>query len=321
MINVGISFEQIKRRTRACNYLTVSELYLEDNFFLTRPLEDNDIKPRLLGHWGTCPGINSVYANLGAYFTANQKDWQFILGPGHGFPALQANLFYDGVLETVDPKMTRDADGIAYLSKSFARPGGYPTHSSPFTPTVITEGGELGYALATAYGAALNRPNKTIAVLIGDGEFETATALASMNLVKLVGADQNNAKVLPILHLNGYKITGPTISGRKSDRELNQLIRGFGYHPITIPHDSPKHFQISLSEAENHAHPFLIFRNEKGATGPEYENTEKIAGNNLSHQIPLADAKTNPASRQKLEDWLKTYHFEQLFSPEKGFYD
>ncbi|MBR3220315.1 phosphoketolase family protein, partial [Candidatus Saccharibacteria bacterium] len=202
MSGTSLIEQRVDRRVRACNYLTVAQLFLQDNFLLDEPLQSDHIKPRLLGHWGTCPGINVVYANLKEAL----PDFQFILGPGHGFPALQANLFIDGELEKIDAKATRNLAGIAYLCKNFSWPGGFPSHSSPITPGVISEGGELGYALATAYGAALSHPNKTIAVLIGDGELETATAFASLNLPKLIN-HQKHGRVLPILHLNGYKIS------------------------------------------------------------------------------------------------------------------
>lgn len=312
---VGQTFEvdRVARRIRACNYLTVAQLYLKDNFFLERPLESDDIKPRLLGHWGTCPGINAVYANLKAVFT-NDLDFQFILGVGHGFPALQANLLVDGDLATVDPKATPDAKGVAYICRNFSWPGGYPSHASPVTPGVIAEGGELGYALGMAYGAALGHPEKTIAVLIGDGEFETATTLASLQLNHLL-ATGANGKVIPILHLNGYKISAPTIAGRKSERELGELLRGFGYTPLSA--DSNASLQEALkSDAIS---PFIIYHSEKGATGPAVVAGKRIAGNYLAHQIPLRNPKTNEEELRLLERWLGVYHFEELFNPQKGF--
>ena len=219
------AIEKIKARIRACDYLSVAQLFLKDNFLLTRPLKTTDIKPRLLGHWGTCHGINVAYANLKAFY-AGDPNFSFVLGPGHGFPALQANIFLDKKLLEVDSGATLDEAGIAYICRHFSWPDGFPSHASPFTPGTITEGGELGYALANAYGVALGHPEKTIAVLIGDGELETATALASLNLRSLLTGSRNG-KVLPILHLNGYKISAPSIYARKSERELNELIRGF----------------------------------------------------------------------------------------------
>ena len=317
---VGISYntsEHIRRRVRAADYLTVAELFLLQNFLLSHPLSSDDVKPRLLGHWGTCHGINVVYANLRHYYK-DQPGLQFILGPGHGFPALQANLFLDGELEKVDPKATRTIEGIEYLCKNFSFPGGFPSHSSPLTPGVITEGGELGYALGAAYGAVLGHPEKIVAVLIGDGEFETGTTLASLNLKKLI-AGVTNGRVLPILALNGYKISGPTVFARKSEREQLEMIRGFGFTPIIIDGDEPDKFQSALRAAGAEESPFLIFRIEKGATGPEEVAGQKVAGNYLAHQIPLPHAKTDAGQLAQLEEWLKSYHFEELFTPEKGF--
>lgn len=355
----GSDYERISRRIRACDYLVVAQLFLQENFLLEHNLTFDDIKPRLLGHWGTCHGIDVAYANLRAFFlpekkptqpkeyqgqfkevlnnlnktavdkvdtgfeesddTRRRENFHFILGPGHGFPALQANLFIDGDLEKVDPKATRDAKGIAYLCRNFSWPGGFPSHASPLTPGVICEGGELGYALGAAYGYALGHPEKTIAVMLGDGELETASALASLNLVKTVGSNVYNGQVIPILHLNGYKISGPTLYGRKSERELKELIRGFGYTPLWIEGDSPEAFQGRLREMKSVKHPFLILKTEKGATGPKELYGKKIAGNYLAHQIPLPEAKTDTIELDMLRDWLKSYNFSELFNKEKGF--
>ncbi len=321
MYGLGIDPEIIRRRVRACDYLVVAQLYLKDNFLLKLPLSSDDIKPRLLGHWGTCHGINLAYANLKSFYKDN-PNFSFILGPGHGFPALQANLFIDGDLLKVDGKAARNTAGIEYICKNFSWPDGFPSHASPVTPGVISEGGELGYALATAYGATLGQPQKIIAVLLGDGEMETATALASMNLVKLF-ATESNGRVLPILHLNGYKISAPTISARKSERELKEQIRGFGYTPILIDGEDADAFQDALSQvnklAERHQPAFIIMKSEKGATGPRYFNGEKIAGNYLAHQIPLKNPKTDEAELHMLEVWLKSYYFGELFNEEEGF--
>ena len=225
--------QRTAERIRACNYLTVTQIFLKDNFLLERPLSFDDIKPRLLGHWGTCPGINLVYSCMRNIFADQKENTVFILGPGHGFPALQANLFYDGDLAAVDPTLSRDYAGLAKISELFSRIGGFPSHASPSAPGVICEGGELGYSLATAYGYCLGHPERTAIVLLGDGEFETATTLASLNLNDLLSSP-NNGKIIPILHLNGYKISGPTVASRRSAHELNELIRGFGFQPIRI---------------------------------------------------------------------------------------
>lgn len=356
----GSNFVAIRRRIRASDYLVVAQLFLQDNFLLSRGLEQKDIKPRLLGHWGTCHGIDVAYANLKYYFSksanqdhsapANDKqkledfnpfavkqksqsnaddyrpekriadpNFHFVLGPGHGFPALQANLFLDGELEKVDNHATLDEKGIAYICRSFSWPGGFPSHASPYTPGVICEGGELGYALGAAYGYVLGHPERTIAVMLGDGELETASALASLNLVKTSGSHLYHGKVLPILHLNGYKISGPTLYGRKSERELNEMIRGFGYTPIEINGDQPEAFQEALVEAEKYEYPFFVLRTEKGATGPTEVHSKKVAGNYLAHQIPLPNAKEDADELKILEDWLKSYRFDELFDTKKGF--
>ncbi|MBQ6313257.1 hypothetical protein IJI29_00075 [Candidatus Saccharibacteria bacterium] len=308
MSTVGFSqVESIKRRIRACDYLVVAQLFLRDNFLLERPVEFEDIKPRLLGHWGTCHGINVVYANLRAKFK-DDPNFSFILGPGHGFPALNANLFIDGELLKIDPLATIDESGIKYICRNFSWPDGFPSHASPLTPGVITEGGELGYALANAYGIALGHPEKTVAVLIGDGELETATAIGSLNLRNLLSG-KNNGRILPFLHLNGYKISGPTIYARKSERELNEMIRGFGFTPVLISGDNVEDFQEALEK--NIESPFYIFRNEKGFGGPNRYHK--------SHQIPLKDVAKNNEQLELLNGWLKSYKFDELFSKDEGF--
>lgn len=308
MSSVGIGkIDEIRRRVRICDYLSVAQLYLRDNFLLERPLSPDDIKLRLLGHWGTCHGINVAYANLKSFF-GDDPNFSFVLGPGHGFPALQANLFLDGELLKVNPRATLDCDGVAYICKNFSWPDGFPSHASPMTPGIITEGGELGYALANSYGVALGHPEKTLAVLIGDGELETATAIDSLNLKSLL-ASPKNGTVLPILHLNGYKISAPSIYARKSDRELNELIRGFGFTPVWIHGDNPENFQDALaSKVES---PFYILATEKGATGPNRHHQ--------AHQIPLKNPVSDPDELAEVEKWLKSYHFEELFDREKGF--
>lgn len=351
---------RLKRRVRASDYLVVAQLFLQSDFLLQQPLTFDDIKPRLLGHWGTCHGINVAYANFRSFmsvskarshvdldkakadrlanfnpFAVNSKieaedeyqpdnseldpNYHFILGPGHGFPALQANLFIDGDLQKVDPKATLDASGIAYICRNFSWPDGFPSHASPFTPKVICEGGELGYALGAAYGYALGHPERTIVAMLGDGELETASALASLNLVKVVGNHDVHGKVWPVLHLNGYKISAPTLYGRKSERELNELIRGFGYTPFLIEGDDPTNFQAILKRSAKFEHPFFILKTEKGATGPTEVRGRKVAGNYLAHQIPLPEAKTDSEELKILQKWLESYHFDELFDTKKGF--
>ena len=307
MQSVGaLEIERLRRRIRACDYLSVAQLYLKDNFLLTRPLSKDDIKPRLLGHWGTCHGINVAYDNMKYHFR-NNPNFSFVLGPGHGFPALQANLFLDGELAKVDEKASVNMAGIEYICRSFSWPDGFPSHASPFTPGIITEGGELGYALANAYGVALGHPEKVIAVLIGDGELETATAIDSLNLHNLLDADKNG-RVIPILHLNGYKISAPSIYARKSERELNEMIRGFGFTPVFIEGDDPETFQELLNEKVKN--PFYILHTVKGATGPNRHHE--------AHQIPLKKPKTDDNELHELEAWLKSYRMDELIKPKEA---
>lgn len=300
MSAVGIAeIDKIKKRIRLCDYLCVAQLFLQDNFLLTQELRFEDIKPRLLGHWGTCHGINVAYANLKAHFI-DDDDFSFILGPGHGFPALQANLWLDGELAKVDSKATVNEAGLEYLCRNFSWPDGFPSHASPYTPGIITEGGELGYALANAYGMNLGHPEKTTAVLIGDGELETATAIDSLNLRNLLSGP-NNGKVLPILHLNGYKISAPSLYARKSERELNELIRGFGFTPCWVGEDVEE-FQLALDNMGES--PFFVLKTEKGEGGPNRYH--------LAHQIPLKQPKTDSDELKQLEEWLKSYQVDEL---------
>ena len=301
----------IKRWVRAADYLSVAQIFLQDNFLLERPLTFDDVKPRLLGHWGTCHGINVIYAMLRTIFI----EFEFVVGPGHGFPALQASLFLDRKLTEYYPEATVDYGGVEYICKKFSWPYGFPSHASPETPGVVLEGGELGYSLATAYGMALGKPGRNIACLIGDGELETGTALASLNLNKLIDG-KHNARVLPVLHLNGYKISGPTIYGRKSDRELLQLLRGFGYEPVIMEPDRDMGKALEVLEMvgrEKEIKYFVVMRTEKGAGGPRELNGEKIAGNYLAHQVPLPLAKTDEGQLRMLEEWLAGYKFREAY--------
>ena len=292
--------EEIRRRIEICDYLCVAQLYLKDNFLLERDLKSEDIKPRLLGHWGTCHGINVAYTNLAAAY-ADDPNFAFVLGPGHGFPALNANLWLDGKLAEVDKKASVDRASLEYLCREFSWPDGFPSHASPFTPGVITEGGELGYALANAYGMAMGHPEKTLAVMIGDGELETATAIGSLNLHNIFDGGKHG-KVLPILHLNGYKISAPSIYARKSERELNEMIRGFGYTPVWIRGDDPETFQEALHLKVDS--PFYILKTEKGEGGPNRGHE--------AHQIPLKNPSSNEKELRELEMWLKSYRPERL---------
>lgn len=223
----------IEAYVRAANYISAAQIYLKDNFLIEKPLAAEHIKPRLLGHWGTAPGINFAYAHLNEYLRRRGGQMLFVLGPGHGFAALQANLFIEETLGAYYPEATPDEKGLSYVVKNFSWPYGFPSHSSPATPGVILEGGELGYALATSYGAALDNPQITVACMIGDGESETGPTATAWHLNKFINPAENGF-VLPILHLNGYKISGPTIYGRMKNPELKNLFRGLGYEPYFV---------------------------------------------------------------------------------------
>ena len=338
-MNSGQNLEKIKKFIRATNYLTVTQIFLQDNFLLERSLDFEDIKPRLLGHWGSCPGVNHVYAHLldvqkQLDFAKSGLKTAFMLGPGHAFPALQANLFLEETLSNIDKNAIRNSQGIAYISKNFSWPGGFPSHASPFTPGVILEGGELGYSLSTAFGAILDNPNLVITTLIGDGEAETGPIAAAWHLNKLINPVENGV-VLPILHLNGYKISGPTIFGSMSDFELIQFFHGAGWEPRIVDEYSAEDFDLELSKVFSDAFrdisrikfgrkndfvrpPMIIMRSKKGSSGVTENNGEKIEGNSLAHQVPLLNAKSDKKELKKLEDWLKSYKFEELFDFEKG---
>ena len=325
-------FEKFRRAT---NYLTAAQIFLQDNFLLERPLTPEDIKPRLLGHWGSGPGVNLLYAHLNSLIKKYGQEMMFVLGPGHAFPALQANLFLEGSLGEFYPKAQHTYDGIGYICRNFSWPYGFPSHSNPGTPGVILEGGELGYSLATSYGAVMDNPNLIIACLVGDGEAETGPAAGAWHLNKLIDP-KTNGTVLPILHLNGYKISAPTVFGRMSDDELMSLFWGYGYEPRIVSGDN---LDQQMEDTLDWAHeliwsiknakdtpvsprmPMIIMRTLKGWSGVKELNGNKIEGNCLSHQVVLLEAKTDPNQLKMLEDWLQSYKFNELFDREKGFGD
>lgn len=328
----------IEKYIRAANHLTAAQIFLQDNFMMERDLTFNDVKPRLLGHWGSGPGVNFVYAHLSSFIKRTGQEMMFVLGPGHAFPALQANLFMEGTLSERYPDIPQNIEGIAQICRTFSWPYGFPSHSNPGTPGVILEGGELGYSLSTAYGAALDNPDLMVACLVGDGEAETGPLSAAWHLNKIVNP-RTSGVVLPILHLNGYKISAPTVFGRMSNYELLALFSGYGYQPrivdVTDPDVDP---HSTMQEALDWAHdlvlearnaitttalrmPMIIFRNEKGWGGVAQLNGKKIAGNCLSHQVVLTEAKTDPTQLTLLNDWLHSYRFDELFDAGMGFGD
>ncbi len=329
------AIEKINKYIRAANYLTVTQIYLQDNFLLTRKLTAEDIKPKLFGHWGTCPGINFVYGHLNYLVKKHTQSAIFVLGPGHGMPGLQANLFLEGTLGKYYKEATRDGKGIGYISKMFAWPYGFSSHCSPETPGLILEGGELGYSLSSAYGAVLDNPDLLAAVLIGDGEAETGAIAAAWHLTKLIDPATNGA-VLPIVHVNGYKISGPTIFGRMSDVELQKLFEGYGYEPFFVGGENIDiqmletlekcHNKISsiqkrarAGEVFNPIFPVIFMRTSKGWTTVKELRGKKIEGTILAHQVVMPTVKGDEQELEALEAWLKSYKFEELFNEKTGF--
>ena len=330
------SIKSITQYIRAANYLTAAQIYLQDNFLLDKKLESKDIKPRLLGHWGKCPGINFIYAHLNHLIIQRRLKMIFVLGPGHGFAALQANLFLEGTLKKYYPDAVHTEQGIGYIAKNFSWPYGFPSHSSPGAPGVIVEGGELGYALATAYGAILDNPELIAACVIGDGEAETGPTAGAWHINKLIDPAVNGA-VLPIVHLNEYKISGPTIYGRMSDRELKSLFYGYGYEPHIVkgPNINEKMMRVLEEAVESIArikanarssqgsisprYPVIILKTPKGWTGIKKLNGKKLEGNYLSHQVIAKEAKTIASEKHALERWMRSYNFAELFNKENGF--
>lgn len=326
----------ITKYIRVTDYLSAAQIYLKSNFLLETPLAFDDIKSRLLGHWGTCPGINFTYAHLNRAIIAHDLNMLFVLGPGHGFPAIQANLFVEGSLTAVYPNIRKNKEGLADICHRFSWPYGFPSHSNPEAPGVILEGGELGYALATSFGSVLDNPDLITACLIGDGEAETGPTATAWHLNKLLDPATNGA-VLPILHLNGYKISGPTVFGRMSDDELFSLFSGYGYEPHIVDafnsddihEDMMRTLDTAIEEIRFTQHcakegtlqapprwPMIILRTPKGWNSIKELDGKRIEDNHYSHQVIAESAKTNQEHLKALENWLKSYHFEELFDGE-----
>jgi xylulose-5-phosphate/fructose-6-phosphate phosphoketolase len=319
----------------AANYLTVGQIYLQANALLREPLAMEHIKPRLLGHWGTSPGLSMIYTLLNRLIRRTGSDWLYVTGPGHGGPALVAAAYLEGTYSEIYPHVGTDADGVLRLFRQFSSPGGIPSHVSVQTPGSIHEGGELGYALAHAAGAAYDHKDLFVACVVGDGEAETGPLAGSWKVPNFLNPRRDGA-VLPILHLNGYKIAGPTVFGRTSDEDVEAFLRSQGWDPVTVSGDDPEqvfrdlwaalvrsHEQISaLREATRggapsrpvrHTWPAIVLRTPKGWTGPDTVDGVQIQGTNLAHQVPLSGIKGNPAHLQILEDWLQTYRPGDLF--------
>ena len=322
--------EQLPRYRQASNYIAAAMIYLQDNFLLERPLEHEDVKHRLLGHWGTVPGINLIYAGLNRLILETGSSVLLVTGPGHGAPANLANLWIDGCLEDVRPEYARDRAGLGRLIRDFSWPGGFPSHLAPIVPGTIHEGGELGYALATAFGAALDNPDLLVACIVGDGEAETGPTAGAWHSNKFLDPAGCGA-VLPILHVNGYKIANPTIYKTMSDEELTKLFEGFGWHPLIVAGEDldgamanaldQAHGEIrELQEAARGGHrperprwPMIILRSLKGWTGIKELDGLRIEGTHRAHQVPAMNARTNPEHLRALEDWLRSYKPEAMF--------
>jgi xylulose-5-phosphate/fructose-6-phosphate phosphoketolase len=317
---------------RAANYLSVGQIYLYDNPLLKKPLALEHVKPRLLGHWGTTPGLNFIHVHLNRVIKARDLDMIYVIGPGHGGPALVANAYLEGTYSEVYPQIGRDEEGLKRLFTQFSFPGGIPSHVAPETPGSIHEGGELGYALSHAYGAAFDNPGLIVACIVGDGEAETgplATGWHSNKFLDPVG----DGAVLPILHLNGYKIANPCVLARIPREELEQLFRGYGYEPFFVEGDEPEAMHqlmaAALDDAIGKIHriqkaarregraerprwPMIVLRTPKGWTGPKEVDGKKTEGSWRSHQVPMGDM-AKPGHVKILENWLKSYRPEELF--------
>src|SRR5882724_6293130 len=317
---------------RAANYLSVGQIYLYDNPLLRSPLTLAHVKPRLLGHWGTTPGQNFIYVHLNRVVREHDLDMIYIAGPGHGGPALVANTYLEGTYSEVYPNIAQDEDGLKRLFKQFSFPGGIPSHVAPETPGSIHEGGELGYSLSHAFGAAFDNPDLLVACVVGDGEAETGPLATSWHSNKFLNPVQDGA-VLPILHLNGYKIAGPTVLARIPRDELEALFRGYGYVPYFVEGDDPAKMHrlmaTTLDSAiadikkiqqnariygfkERPCWPMIILRSPKGWTGPKVVDGKQVEGTFRAHQVPMGDMK-HPGHVKILEKWMKSYRPQELF--------
>ncbi len=318
---------------RAANYLSVGQIYLYANPLLREPLTREHIKPRLLGHWGTTPGQNFIYAHLNRVIKQYDLDMIYISGPGHGGPAVVANTYLEGTYSEIYPEVAQDEEGMRRLFKQFSFPGGIPSHVAPETPGSIHEGGELGYALSHAFGAVFDNPNFLVACVIGDGEAETGPLATGWHGNKFLNPASDGA-VLPILHLNGYKIANPTILARIDRGELEEYLRGCGYHPYFVAGDEPASMhqlmastldrvidEIRRIQSEARANgfkrrpnwPAIVLQTPKGWTGPKVVDGLKIEGTFRAHQVPLAEVRTNPEHLKMLEQWMRSYRPEELF--------
>ena len=324
--------QRIDAYWRAANYLSVGQIYLLDNPLLAEPLSLQHVKPRLLGHWGTDPGLNFIYVHMNRVIKARNVDAIYICGPGHGGPAMVANAYLEGTYTEVYPAITQDTDGLRRLFRQFSFPGGIPSHAAPETPGSIHEGGELGYSLAHAYGAAFDNPGLLVVCVVGDGEAETGPLAASWHSNKFLNPASDGA-VLPILHLNGYKIANPTVLARIPEEELRLLLEGYGYAPYFIEGQEPMEMHQRMAEKldevmdaigriqsdarqsgnrQRPRWPMIVLKTPKGWTGPKEVDGLPVEGTWRSHQVPVTDLK-NPDHLRILEGWLRSYRPEELF--------
>jgi len=329
----GQDLELIDAYWRAANYLSVGQIYLLDNPLLREPLLAEHVKPRLLGHWGTTPGLNLLYAHMNRVIKERDLNALFVTGPGHGGPGLVANAYLEGTYSEVYPSIGRDEDGLRDLFRQFSFPGGIPSHVAPETPGSIHEGGELGYALVHAYGAAFDNPDLLVVCVVGDGEAETGPLAASWHSNKFLNPVTDGA-VLPVLHLNGYKIASPSVLARIPQDELAQLMRGYGYEPHFVAGDDPveihqelaatleevlddiatiQHDARGAAQSRRPAWPMIVLRTPKGWTGPKEVDGVPVEGTFRAHQVPLSETRSNPAHRALLEEWMRSYRPEELF--------
>src|SRR4249920_475421 len=324
---------------RAANYLSVGQIYLQDNPLLDSPLKLEHVKPRLLGHWGTTSGLNFLYVHLNRLIKEHDLNMIYVIGPGHGGPGIVAQTYLEGSYTERYPAIERSRSGMLRLFRQFSWPYGIPSHVSPETPGSIHEGGELGYSLLHAYGAAFDNPDLIVACVIGDGEAETGALAASWHSNKFLNPARDGA-VLPILHLNGYKIANPTVLARIGRQELTDLLHGYGYEPHFVEGDDPDVVHQSLAgaldtilarirhlqgEARTRGKtaavarprwPMIVFRTPKGWTGPRFVDGKPVEGTWRAHQVPIADVRGNGDHRAQLEEWLRSYRPDELFDGE-----
>jgi len=323
---------------RAANYLSVGQIYLLDNPLLREPLKLGHVKPRLLGHWGTTPGLNFVYVHVNRMIKARDLNAMYVIGPGHGGPGIVANAYLEGTYSEVYPGVSRDVDGMRRLFRQFSFPGGIPSHVAPETPGSIHEGGELGYSLAHAFGAAFDNPDLLVVCVVGDGEAETGPLASSWHSNKFLNPARDGA-VLPILHLNGYKIANPTILARIPEPELRSLLEGYGYDPVFVAGEEPERMHQLMAAAldrvldqiaeiqsgarqkgvaERPRWPMVVLRTPKGWTGPKEVDGLPVEGSFRAHQVPVADLANRPEHLRVLEGWMRSYRPEELFNETGG---